>query len=446
MKCSSPLFIYDKLNLLNKILLLLLLPISLVFATKFFFSIEKEIVTQKQCEGERSNIPRFDYQNIGKGPLALRAKVQNFPFLNLKEEIIFLRKNTRPDAPLHNLDLYIGLRGGDKTIVATFGQKLFLSYAQNHLSPTQGAEESPLWVRPYLDEREEPQLEVGLDLINPESGCSLVNEVSTFRIEPIPVGGVAFEGSPIFAQGIKEMKRAKWWAPDRLFEIYGGKVFESFVGIERLELNRQDSSYFIYVKEGDALIWDGERWQQSDETTPYPMAKLLHISPHSMRWRIWDTTGLEWVEVTHTREKSEEAHSRAESSFTQVRKRSASLVSCQVDDKKMILKRGDWLILTPAGWRLLKTPRDLEKVVRFELRGELCVFDGVEQIGGESIFCGTLFDTMRVQMHHMKIPCSRTSQERCRGNSSSSTRRGASIRDRLSTSRKQSRQQTTTEN
>jgi len=442
MKCSSPVFVCGKLNLLNKILLLLTLPISLVFATKIFFMAEQEIVTPKQYEGNRNNTPHFNYQSIGGGPLALETKVQNFPFPNLGEEIIFLRKNTRPDAPLHNLNLHIGLRGGDEPILATLGQKLFLSYVQNHLSPTR-ASDSPLWIKPYLNELEEPELEVGLDLTS-KSGESLIDEVSTFSIGHIHERDAPLKGDSILAQGIRELRQARWWAPDRLFEIYGGEFFGKFVGMERLEFNGQDSPYFLHVKEGDTLIWDNERWQQSDETTPYPMAKLLRVSPYSMGWRIWDREGLEWVEITHSKEESEGIFSSAETTFTQVRKRSASFVSCQVNDKKVTLKKGDWLILTPTGWHLLKTPREVERVVHFELRGELCVFDGVEQMDGKPVFRGTLFDKMRVQMHRVMIPCSRISKGKERG-STSPTKRGTSIRDRLSSPHKQLSQQHTAE-
>jgi hypothetical protein len=394
--------ICKSLSLLNKILLLLALIVSLIFVMNFFVTSEREMFTLGQKKSRHISSPQFDYCNIGQGALALKAEIQNFPFPNLSGEVLFLGKNTRPDASLYNVNLHMGLKGCDKTLMVAPEQKLYLSYIKQHLYFAK--ETTPLWIKPYLNEKGETWLEMGLKLIS-ESGEVLLDEVRAFEIESSLKRDFAMAvKDPLLAKGLKEMKEAKWWSPDRLFEAYGGEEFRKLIGMERLEFQQHEQPYFLYVKEGDTFIWKEEKWQVSRTTHSYPMARLTHISPYKMEWELWDKTGLECVRVAHSKEKVEGINLRVEELFTRMRQRTTSRISCRIDNKAAILKKGDWLIHIPTGWHILKSLKEMEAILNFEVKGELFVFDGLEKIEGKPVFCGTLFDKMRTQMQSVRLP------------------------------------------
>ena len=346
--------------------------------------------------------PRFDYSKIGEGALALKSEIQNFPFPNLSGEVLFLGKNTRPDATFYDVSLHMGLKGCDKTLTVAPGQKLYLSYVEQHLYFAK--ETTPLWIKPYLNEKGEAWLEMGLRLAS-ESGEVLLDEIRAFEIESSLKRDLARTvKDSLLTEGLEEMKKAKWWAPDRLFEAYGGEDYGKLVGMERLAFEQQEGPYFLYVKEGDSFIWKDGRWQVSRVTNQYPMARLTVASPYKMEWELWDKTGLEWVNVVHSREKVEGIPFRVEEIFTRMRQRTTSRISCRVDNKAAILKKGDWLIHLPTGWHVLKSLNEVETILNFKVKGELFVFDGLEKVEGKPIFCGTLFDQMRSQMQRVRLP------------------------------------------
>lgn len=312
---------------------------------------------------------------------------------------MFLGKNTRPDVSLYDVKLLMGLKGSDKSLQIAPGQKLYLSYSDKHLNFAKDS--TPLWIKPYLNEKGETWLEMGAKLAS-ESGEVLLDEVRSYEIEASLSKGLDDTiKDPVLAAGWEEMKKGKWWAPDKLFEGYGGADYSALVGSERLEF---EEGYFLYVKEGDTFTWKDGKWQKSNETKGHPIARLSNLSPYKMDWELWDTSGLEKVKVSQMKEKVSGISLRVEEIFTRMRQRTSSRVSCQVDNKAVILKKGDWLIHTSAGWFILRSLKEVETVLDFKVKGELFVFDGLEKVDGKAVFCGTLFDTMRTQMQPVRLP------------------------------------------
>jgi len=383
------------------------LIISLIFLVSYFREPELEMVTSDRKKEKEKRAPRFDYTKIGEGSLALKSEIQSFPFPDLSGEILFLGKNTRPDATLYDLKLHMGLKGYAKTLRVALGQKIYLSYIKQQLHFAKDS--TPLWIKPYLNEKGEAWLELGVRLVS-DSGEVLLDEAQTFEIESTlkrnpkgaaPKAGIKFLA---LAEGLEAMKQAKWWAPDRLFELYGGGEYRKLAERQRLEFAREEGPYFLYVREGDTFIWKEQKWQPSEATVDFPLARLVVVSPYRLEWELWDETGLEWVKMAHSKEKVAGITLRAETVFTRMRQRTTSRISCRVDNKALILKKGDWLIHTPSGWHILKNLKEIEAVLEFKMRGELFVFDGLKKVEGKCIFCGTLFDQFRTQMKSVRLP------------------------------------------
>ena len=76
---------------------------------------------------------------------------------------------------------------------------------------------------------------------------------------------------------------------------------------------------------------------------------------------------------------------------SKVRLRSASQVSCALGKRRVIIKQGDWLLKTQTGWRNLRRNEEIELYLNHRLKGELLIFDGIEQEQGRSVMKGNLF-------------------------------------------------------
>ncbi|NGX50201.1 MAG: hypothetical protein K1060chlam2_00042 [Chlamydiae bacterium] len=398
-KYTSLTSIYKSVSVLNRIVLAASLIVSCAFLLEFFKPAKPVLIKAEERTKEQKTLSTIDYRAIGEGSLALSSNIQRFPFPNLTKEILFLGRNSRPDATLYSVKLQMGIRGSDRALMVAPGQKLYLSYVDRQL--TFAEDTTPLWIKPYLNESGEVWLEMGLRLLS-ESGELLLDEAHSFEIESTlksdPSGAIK---SAALSEAFEGMKRAKWWAPDRLFEIYGGEAYGELAHKQRLEF---EGGHFLHVEEGETFIWNEGRWQRSAATEGYPMARLSALSPYRMEWELWDRTGLEWVKAALVKEKNAAIGLRVATAFTRMRQRTHSRISCRIDNKAAILKRGDWLLHTATGWSILKSLKDVEAVLAFKMRGELFVFDGLERVEGRAVFCGMLFDSMRTQMRSVTLP------------------------------------------
>ena len=398
--------------------MLLTLVVPAVFVIRSFFRIDHELVALNKEERGPVHVEtrtfqgygQLDYNKIGTGALALNSAIGDLPFPNISKEILLLGGNTRPDASLRNMTLCIGIKGCDTTSIVIPGQKLYLSYNDRHLHFSHTI--TPIWIKPYVNEQLETHLEIGVSLLS-KLGEVLLDETRTYEMHPsLTREAVQSVKDSLLKEGVVTMQRGRWFPPDHLFEIYGGEGYKPLVNAERLQLEGSEESYFLYVKEGDFFVWKEGRWQPSTVTMPYPMAKLTNIFPHKMEWTLWDKTGLESIKVVHKRENVEGNTLRAEEVFTQIRQRTTSQISCYIDGKTRIFKKGDWLIRLPTGWRIVKNMQEVNKIIDFTMQGELFVFDGIDKRAGKSIFCGALFDKMRGQVLTVQIPFARERRDR----------------------------------
>ncbi|MCB1072955.1 MAG: hypothetical protein H7A41_02825 [Chlamydiales bacterium] len=377
----------------------------------FFFHLSKEnkneplnvSVLNKKNEPPPS---RFDHHLIGKGPLSLSPEIQSFPFPDLSGEVLFLAKNTRPDAMVYEVKLQIGLKGAEKSFKINPGQTLYLAYEKEHLNFSN--EVTPLWIKPYLDENGEIWLQMGIQLNN-DQGEKLLDEVREFQIkqkwktkalEEVIDPGLKMAGNAL--------KGGKWWGPDKLFERYGGEEYQKFKERERIELLSDKGKQILFIKEGETFIWKDDKWNPSTETKGYPMGKVMAVSPYKVEWQLWDKGGMESVLLTFNKERSSVISLRIEDVFTKLRRRTSSRVSCRIDNRATILKEGDWLVHTSTGWHTIKNYYEIEALLNLDIQGDLFIFDGLEKTEGKEVFCGTLFNSMRTQEHSVRLPMAQT--------------------------------------
>ncbi|WP_420421622.1 hypothetical protein [Simkania sp.] len=354
------------------------------------------------------------YEKIGEGALKISSELKSFPLPDLKREMRFLGKNTRPDATIYDLLIHIGLKGSGQSLKVVSGQKLYLTYVEGEKPYLQfSSEPTPLWIMPHLSESGETLVELGVRLLT-EGNEKLVEEKKTFEIEDLLQKEDPSKKDSLFQEAVGLLQKSHWWEPDRLFELYGGAEYQALKNHERMEFSYEGKPSVVHIRQGDTLVWKEGKWRREivgKETRKAPIARAKMVTPHKIEWELWSSDGLEKASVAHEKERAQTLNFRIEEVFSRVRQRTASRISCRIGNKATILKAGDWILHTPSGWRVLKSLREVEEVLAFQTKGELFVFDGIEKKEGKPVFSGTLFDPMRTQVQNVKIPIAMQSKQ-----------------------------------
>lgn len=400
--------IHKILKLLNSAVVVLFLGALVWLGLLLFHSKEENGVFSQKVQTSKTPVkPSVAYEKIGEGALKVSSELKSFPLPDLKREMRFLGKNTRPDATIYDLLIHIGLKGSGQSLKVVSGQKLYLTYVEGESPYLQfSSEPTPLWIMPHLSESGETLVELGVRLLT-DGNEKLVEEKKTFEIEDLLQKEDPSKKDFLFQEAVGYLQNGRWWEPDRLFELYGGSEYQALKNHERIELTYEGKPSVVHVKQGDTLAWKEGVWKRipiGKGTRKAPIALAKVVTPHRVEWELWSSDGLEKASVIHEKERPSTLNFRIEEVFSRVRQRTASRISCRIGNKATILKAGDWILHTPSGWRVLKSLREVEEVLAFQTKGELFVFDGIEKKDGKPIFSGTLFDPMRTQVQNVKIP------------------------------------------
>ena len=327
---------------------------------------------------------------------------QLFRLINLEKEVLFLGINSRPDAIDFKSEAYIFFHDESEMVKLSKGSKLFLAFTKDGGLKLE-KNETPLWIELKTIEKESASIELGVSLKKVGSGVFFEGKQKIILKEK----GKPFQTSSSDYKALNQaLSSAKWWGPDQLFQVYGGQAFEAFKALERIECSIGGQRLNIHVQEGDHFYWDGGGFlKQYPEGTEKPLPACLLRSIHfdKMEWVIWDETGLKQEVVTLKKERPQIAGLQLEKILTRMRLRTTSSVSCQLNHQTLLLKKGDWLFKTGSGWKILKTLKEIDEVLNFQLEGDLFVFDGIEKISNIPFFLGTLFDKARTTMQKVKF-------------------------------------------
>ena len=363
---------------------------------------EKSLNTKLLHTKEPLPRSRFDSQFLGQGSLALCTTMEMIPFPDCSEKIVILAKNTRPDAALYPVQFHIALKGDSRFLKVNSGQRLYLSTDDKQLTFSQKS--TSLWVTPFSDEKGATRLQIGLTLLN-NQGEKVIDEVRELQLEQrSSAKDIEDIVNAEFKTASYVLKEGKWWGPDKLFEKYGGKEFETYKKKERIEIASKQGKKILFIKENKTFIWKDEDWVPSIETKGFPIAQVCQIAPHRIEWKLWDATGMESILLTFSKEQPHMIAMRMQDVFKQIRKRTHFCVSCKIDQRVMTLKKGDWLIHTSTGWRKIRDYHEMENLLRFAIQGELFIFDGLEKVDEKEMFCGTFFHPMRTVEHLVRFP------------------------------------------
>jgi hypothetical protein len=355
-------------------------------------------------------LPLPVYEQMGNGLLDLQQAPPSLQVPDLKQQLVYYGKNGRPDAQTKYTLLHFSLTG-NKTVVSTPpGQPLYLIYDRKSspgryvFSPNN--EKTSLWIEAIPTEGAEAQIKVTLEndkgekITEPESS-------SQFRLpekEFIRYAGTTWELGPFRVDGtLLARQKARWYGVDRFLERHGGDDYQQIAGRQRIDFGENDDIYSVFVKIGDALIWDPaqNRWKvvtPGEESLGHPLLSVKKIEDRLMTFELWDVEGkgkvlLNLLKSTEPWTIQNTQNLQPMFKFLGSRTRTQSIF--EINRERVVLSPSDWLLLTPKGWKKLTTEEDIDNYVKRKISGTLFVFEGMVRKDERQVMTGTLYSPTR---------------------------------------------------
>lgn len=348
----------------------------------------------------------FPYEAIGTGALALNPHQTWGWMAHLARELCVIAHNSRPDAEGDGVKILLGLKGEKEPLSVTSGRTLFLASEGEAGTLGFSEERQSLWIRPILLENGRVLIEAGRKLgqVDLAQGYEEKGQfiVSTTFNRP----SSQKEHSLQHEAAVGFLRKAHCWGRDALIQHYGGPELAAWRERYKVEMGVGASHHILFVGEGDYLQWNGSRWlwiTRDQLAVNVPVALVKSVSPRGVELTVWDESGFCPVQIELPLEQGGRSQG-GEIMPSHLRFRTASQISCLFGKKRVLLRQGDWIVRTAAGWRGLRRPEDVENYLHHRLKGELFIFDRLVQEQGRWVLKGALFDEMRTQMQPVSIP------------------------------------------
>ena len=313
------------------------------------------------------------------GPLALKENIRSPLAIALEQKLSFLAQSMRPDLAGEQKVFRIGIVGTDSEAIIQEGEPIFLEV--NELSPSSADQirfsNKGLALVPHIID-----------------GRSLL--LKGERMELLLKSAKVQLGSK--DEEVKALIGAKWIGIDRLFEYYGGDHYQALGKKQKICVGQGASRYTLFVSTGDFLSYQDGRWkvlsslEEADRNSL--LAQVTLIGDRGIELEGWDANGFPLFQEALSPTKAVPVQVQADQLVLDPKLRSAKQISCQMDQKRMLLKEGDWLLKCTTGWQKLKTLDEIQAVLSEEIVGELFI---VDEIDAKGILNGNYFDKERLQ-------------------------------------------------
>ncbi len=405
--------VYSKFNVdrflkLSNLVLLIAAAFSvcLELAMLCFYPWEKTIHSEELKMPSAFAQAPLPYEAIGGGALMLNPHQTWGWVSHLAKELLVIAHNSRPDAAEGGVQILLALKteGAPKEMIS--GKTLFLE--KNDASGTFAFSEGlqPLWIKPILLENGRVLIEAGKKLGQLDSAHG-IEEKGQFVVPTSASAVREKKYSPLAQEAFALLKSAKCWGQDLLIQNYGAGEFGKWREKLKIELSESGASYVIFVAAGDYLMWKEGKWQEtplSELSSKKPVALVRTVSPRAVELTFWDETGFYPAPVDLPIEQGGRLNQKTEATLSQPRLRTASQISCMLGKKRVLLRQGDWMLKTGAGWRNLRRREEIESCLYHQIKGELFIFDALEKEQGRWVLKGSLFDEMRTQVQPISVP------------------------------------------
>lgn len=400
------------------------LAILFVFAGGFFWITRPSEIIPTQLPCKECGLPKgafeFDeemYKKIGEPSLSLQQAPLALQLPDLRQQLVYYGKNGRPDAQEQNTLLHFTWGNGNKNVVSIPPKERgYLIFDRKSTPPryafSPNNEKTSLWIEAQPVDNE---VEINVALEN-EKGERVVEPeaYAQFRLpekEFIRFGGTTWELGSYRVDGtILARQRARWNGVDRFLENHGGAEYSNVEGRHRIDFGENDELYSVFVKIGDCLIWNQNRWvvvEPGKNSLGHPLLVIKKVDEKLMTLELWDVEGKGKITLNllKTVEPWSGNHTQLlQSAFKFVGARTRTQCVFEISGQRMNLKPSDWMLMTPKGWKKLSTEDEIDQFVKRKITGALFVFEGVSRKDERQMMKGTLYSPARNESVAIEIP------------------------------------------
>jgi hypothetical protein len=341
---------------------------------------------------------------IGSGPLSLRPKIACGWVSRIAEEFSIIAFNSRPDVLQKEAKILVALQGGKEQSTIHNGKMLFLQERSEGKGLELSDAAGPLWVKPILLDNGSVLVEAGRKLISKE-GVIIGEEKGEFIAslqKNAPFRHLENQVAPL-----SELKKGIHLGQDPLIAKYGGKEYAAWKDKIKVEFSSEDRTYAVFASAGDLMQFRDREWRIIADhpiDPELPLAQVLSASGKDVEMQGWDESGFFSIQVKIDGTKPSAPAAPPDLLPTSLRMRSTTQISCILGKKRLIIKKGDWLLKTSSGWRNLRKADEIEDCLYHRLKGELLIFDGIDKQQGKTVLTGHLFDKNRVSATFVSLP------------------------------------------
>lgn len=360
--------------------------------------------------------PKDAYDTIGDSIFGLKYSPMTMQLPDLRKYLIYYGRNDRPDAKDGRPMLHFAFTGNKTVTTASPGEKMYLLFDRNVTPPqyifSPGNAETPLWVQATATDRDATvkvsmKNDQGHIIQEPWSHAQFTVAQKEYVRSGIPweIGKWRVDGSLLARQ------KARWYGADRFLEDHGGKAYAHETGKQRIDFGEGEGIYSVFIGMNDGLIGDNDKWQvvkPGVDSLGYPLLIIKKIEDRLMQLELWDVDGQSKMALNLLKSTEPWMPQNVLQNFRFLGSRTRSQFVFEVNKERMLLSPKDWLVLTPAGWKKLGTPEEVDDYVNRKLTGILFVFDGIERKGDQQYLMGTLYNSSRSESKPVEIPITPT--------------------------------------
>ncbi|WP_201456426.1 hypothetical protein [Chlamydia sp. 17-3921] len=330
---------------------------------------------------------------------------------DLRQEVVFLGSNDRPDALKSKFSLALASSGDRYT--AAPGEKVYLCTEPSSQGVMYTFSTSPteLWLE-CRSVGIEGRIEVKVRLIgttktmisSPKERETLFLGASMRAISSWEIGGIKVDASFPVKQ---KMRRV---GLDKFLLMHGGVEYADKAVKERIDFtSASEENYSRYLSVGDFLLWDGEFWQSCGafrgESASVPLLEVKKIDDKVIVIDLWNVGGTARQSVSLAKTLSspiEITDVLRELEFVGMRSWSRPIVL--LGKQRLILSPNDWVLRTITGWEKLSSPQQIQDYVSGKLSGPLMVFEKLEKEGANFVLRGHVFNSQRTLVETITLP------------------------------------------
>jgi hypothetical protein len=415
---KQPIMERKVLSYLNLALLSLIVLFSLAAAALFLVRpanivIEAPTTLTKALPPNSFGRAQVSYDAIDRSCLSLQFHPPTLHLPDLRSQLTYYGANGRPDASTNRTLMHFAITASKSHTAVAPDERRYIYYDKKQVpgrylfSPDNA--ETSLWIS-AANQGSEATVTVsmlnehGQEIHEPEQ-CSqfLLQEKEFARFSNNTnweIGGHRVDGTLLARQ------HARWCGPDCFLENHGGDEFLNCIGGQRIDFGEEENIYSCYVKQGDCLIWDGDRWkniQNGESTSGYPLLHVKKIDDRLTHLELWDVEGKSKVALNLMKANEPWTLAAIEQTFKFVGARTRTQCVCEVDQARMLLKPNDWLILTDEGWKKITTVEEIDNYVNRKLIGPLFVFEGLAKKDERPVLLGTVYNASRTEARTVEL-------------------------------------------